>query len=275
MACIRPYRVTLAAGGAEGTPGEWLCYAVDAEWALRRTARVRFGMRRVASVRGLAKAGRFASVALQAWRVSVTRGPKRDWFLHAAGRDDGRAAAVSALGVPPGDVYLEQCDDFLVLQGLSDDELTAQCIMVWGSGTDFGSEVSSRVPTLRKRIMRDRSAPGKMTRGTRVQAIYALCTAQFMPEVGPRYARLNRGRGAAVQNLLLEKRARLLHGSNVPPDVMREMWSAGFNRDIKPFNQDQRDALVRLTRSYGLNAEKVSLWQMWTLWTEGPDKVIR
>ena len=275
MACIRPYRVTLTPGGDEWVPGKWLCYAVDAEWALRRTARLRFGTARVAEVRALAKVGRFGAVALQAWRASVTRGQKRDWFLHAAGHDEGRAMAVSALGVAAADVYLEQCDDFLVLQGLTDDELTAQCTLVWGTGTHFGSEIYSRVPTLRKRLMQDRSAPGKMTRGTRTQAVYALCAAQFMPEIGPKYARLSQSRGVPERDLRLQKRARLLHGGNVPPEILREMWNVGFVRDIKPFNQDQRDALVRLTRAYGLNPEKISLWQMWTLWTEGPDKVIR
>ena len=58
-------------------------------------------------------------------------------------------------------------------------------------------------------------------------------------------------------------------------EILREMWNVGFARDIKPFSQDQRDALARLTRAYGINPERVSLWQMWTLWTEGPDKVIR
>ena len=206
----------------------------------------------------------------------MTRGPQRDWFLHAAGIEEGRAAAMSALGVPAADIYLEQCDDFLVLQGLSDNELTTQCILVWGSGIDFGREIYSRVPTLRKRLMQDRSAPGKMTRGTRAQAVYALCAAQFMAEMGPKYAdRGLQGFGRGYRDQGLPKRSRKLHGDNVPAEILRGMWNVGFVRDIKPFNQDQRDALARLTRAYGINPEKVSLWQMWTLWTEGPDKVIR
>ena len=276
MACIRAYRVTLTPGSDEWTPGRWLCYASDAEWAMRRTARTRFGLGRGAEVRALATAGLYEAVELQAWRASVTRGPRRDWFLHAASIGEGRAAAVSALGAKAADVYLEQCDDFLVLQGLSDDELTTQCILVWGSGAHLGSEIYSRVPTLRKRLMQDRSAPGKMTRGTRAQAVYALCTAQFMAEMGPKYAgRSLPGFGERNRDRNPEKRARRLHGGNVPPEILRGMWNVGFVRDIKPFSQDQRDALVRLTRAYGLNPEKVSLWQMWTLWKEGPDKVIR
>ena len=268
--------MTLTPGGDEGEPGEWLCYATDAEWAMRRTARVRFSLARVAEVRALAKAGLFSSVELQAWRASVTLGPPRDWFLHAADREEGRAAAVSALGVSPADIYLERCDDFLVLQGLSDNELTIQCVLVWGAATNFGSEIYSRVPTLRKRLMQDRSAPGKMTNGTRAQAVYAICAAQFMAEMGPKYARRGiRGLGDPVRGRGPEKQARRLHGGNVPPEIIQGMWNVGFVRDIKPFSQDQRDALVRLTRAYGLNPERVSLWQMWTLWTEGPDKVIR
>ena len=268
--------MTLGPGSDEWAPGTWLCYAADAEWALRRTAKVRFSLGRAAEVRALAKADLFEAVGLRAWRASVIQGPRRDWFLHAASIDEGRAAAMSALGVPAADIYLEQCDDFLVLQGLSDDELTAQCVLVWGKGGDFGSESYSRVPTLRKRLMQDRSAPSKMTRGTRAQAVYALCTAQFMAEMGPKYAsRGLRGFGRGYRDQGLPKRARLLHGGNVPAEILREMWNVGFVRDIKPFNQDQREALARFTRAYGINPEKVSIWQMWTLWTEGPDKVIR
>ena len=275
MACVRPYRVTLKPGSDEWAPGMWLCYATDAEWALRRTARIRFGLGRVADVRALAKAGLFSSVELQAWRASVTRGPQRDWFLHAAGPEEGRAATASALGVSAGDIYLEQCDDFLVLQGLSDDELTTQCVLVWGMGATFGSELYSRVPTLRKRLMQNRAAPGKMTNGTRAQAVYAICVAQFMAEMGPKYAGGSlQGFGENNRDQTLPKQARLLHGGNVPAGILQGMWNVGFVRDIKPFNQDQRDALARLTRAYGINPEKVSLWQMWTLWTEGPDKVI-
>ena len=276
MACIRAYRVTLGPGSDDWPPGTWLCYASDAEWAMRRTAKVRFHLGRGAEVRALAKAGLYEAVELQAWRASVTRGPRRDWFLHAASIDEGRAAAVSALGAKAADVYLEQCDDFLVLQGLSDDELTTQCILVWGSGAHLGSDIYSRVPTLRKRLMQDRSAPGKMTRGTRAQAVYALCAAQFMAEMGPKYAsRGLQGFGRAYRDQGFPQRSKRLHGGNVPAEIIREMWNVGFVRDIKPFNQDQRDALARFARAYGLNPEKVSLWQMWTLWTEGPDKVIR
>ena len=274
MACIRPYRVTLTPGSDEWDPGRWLCYAVDGEWALRRTARVRFGLKRREEVLALARAGLFSAVELQAWRASVTRGPKRDWFLHAADRDAGRAVAMNALGVSAADLYLERCDDFLVLQGLSDDEVTIQCVLVWGTGTHFSSEIYSRVPTLRKRLMQDRSAPGKMTRGTRTQAVYALCTAQFMAAIGPKYRRQGRDRGEQTRERGLQREAKLLHADNVPLEIIEEMWKAGFLRDVKPFNQDQRDALSRFARAYGLNPEKVSLWQMWTLWKEGPDRVM-
>ena len=279
MPIIRPYRVTIRPTGDDKLlGGSWLCYATGTERAAIRTAAVRRKFRRVHDVRRHFKDGIIVVDRLHPWRATALRGPAgRFWTLHATSRDSARLQAADALSARTEDVYIEGCDDFLVLETLPDEELETQCQIVWGIATIAKEQLDRRVPTLRKRIMKRYGGKTheKMAASTRLQCIYALALAQHVPQVGPQEGRrakkehYDKGR----QKVLRDKAERR-HAANVPEEVLQEMYDAGFDKDPEPFGANERSALARFTRAYGLNPEKVGIWGMYALWTEGP-KVIR
>ena len=275
MPVIRPHRVTLKPTGEAGlAAGTWLAYAPSAERAMLRAITYYRKPRQAHWVTAkLAKEGFLSAVVLHPWRVSALRGPSgRLWLLHAADREEARVLAAQALTSRPEDLYVEECSDFEVLETLPDEMLEHQCYMVWGVATASTSELATRVPNLRRRKMRDYGGRKKqrMEHPTRLQCIYALALAQKVEAVGPEWRRgLNRPKNLANRATSLKNRAKRLHADNVGNGILKEMFDAGFHREPEPFTAEQRTALARFARAYGLDPEKTGVWGAWHLWTNG------
>ena len=227
--------------------------------------------------------GTVSAHPVEAWRASAG---DATFVTFATDRAHALARSKAALGIEPS--MVERVDEIAALMTLDDQTLQRQCVNVWPGAYSQKSLLWDRVPVvvLRTRKSRQRTT-NKMSRTSRLCAIYALRLATLLPWFGPPphrgwvaggnrspTSRQGLRDDANDEYVTGRQRARALHGANVPATTIEECFNNGVIYPQPILEGPQRSALRRLALAYGADADRLSDIDLLRLWNRGPSDVV-
>ena len=226
--------------------------------------------------------GALSAHHVEAWRASAG---DATFVTFAPDRAVALARAKAALGIEPERV--ERVDEIAALMTLDDQMLQRLCRTTWPGAHQPTSLLWHRIPVVGLRLRYRTHTSRAMIRTSRLCTIYALRLATLLSWFGPPPHRgwLAGGKGPSkprqglrddenAGHIASRKRARTLHGANVPAETISECFKHGLICPQPILDDLQRSALRRLACTYGADADRLSDIELLRLWNQGPSDIV-